>query len=80
VAEAEIAADPDDDQIDDDDDSACAFTPKEVRQLWRYWASSGRELDLMLWTMTIVSIKLFLRMDEVVNIRVEDAIIRKLTS
>jgi len=52
--------------------STCAFIPGQLREMWQHLISKNDLHSLMIWTMLIVGIKLFMRMDEVVTMKVED--------
>ena len=49
-----------------------ALLPSEVRDIRTYCLSSNSKSDLMFWTILIVSIKLFLRIEEALSMKVED--------
>jgi integrase len=49
--------------------STTALLPAELRQLRAYLLNQNTLEGLMIWTMTILGIKLFLRMDEVLNLK-----------
>ena len=51
--------------------STIALLPSQVRALRRYLLSSNRQDHLMLWVIIILGIKLFLRIDEVLEMKYE---------
>ena len=52
--------------------STYAFLPEQLRDIREYCLSQNTHFMLMMWTMVIVGVKLFLRIDEVITMKVED--------
>ena len=52
--------------------STYAFLPGQLRDIRDYLLASNDIHKLMLWTMIIVGVKLFLRIDEVIAMKVDD--------
>lgn len=51
--------------------STVAYLPSEVRQLRTYLLAQNKLEDLMIWTILILSIKLFLRIEEALSLSIE---------
>jgi hypothetical protein len=52
--------------------STFAYAPHELRAIRDHCLATNNLYDLMIWTIMIIGIKLFLRVDEVLNLTVED--------
>ena len=52
--------------------STYAFLPGQLRDIREYLLASNNKLNMMIWTMICVGVKLFLRIDEVILMKVED--------
>lgn len=56
---------------EDNDRKTGSFIPSELREIREYCLSHNNKYYLMLWTIMIVGVKEFLRIDEVLNLKVE---------
>jgi hypothetical protein len=58
--------------MDDKDRKTGAFLPSELRDIREFCLSKNTKYSLMMWTIMVVGVKLFLRIEEILKMKIED--------